>query len=199
MRHFERFSVHRELSKKRASIRKSSWTRQDAMLIAARKHYRPTKTTSRRWIRRPAPSSSTPSRSGGVGRRPGARNGAGEARRIQPRRSRFRDPHPEKHRSAGPHFGANRQAGHFPEGPRSRRETVYQEYSGRTGELVNCTIKRVEGRTNSGPRKTEAKLPRRSSRAWKATAGRPRSLRDPAGGQGQQRSRLGGIARRPSW
>jgi N utilization substance protein A len=27
----------------------------------------------------------------------------------------------------------------------AERETVFQEYSGRTGELVNCTIKRIEG------------------------------------------------------
>src|SRR5438067_8191734 len=27
----------------------------------------------------------------------------------------------------------------------AERETVFQEYSGRAGELVNCTIKRVEG------------------------------------------------------
>jgi N utilization substance protein A len=27
----------------------------------------------------------------------------------------------------------------------AERETVFNEYSGRTGELVNCTIKRVEG------------------------------------------------------
>ena len=27
----------------------------------------------------------------------------------------------------------------------AERDTVFQEYSGRTGELVNCTIKRVEG------------------------------------------------------
>ncbi len=41
----------------------------------------------------------------------------------------------------------------------AERETVYQEYSGRTGELVNCTIKRVEGLDyilDLG--KTEAKL-----------------------------------------
>jgi N utilization substance protein A len=41
----------------------------------------------------------------------------------------------------------------------AERETVYQEYSGRTGELVNCTIKRVEGPDyilDLG--KTEAKL-----------------------------------------
>ncbi|HLK47011.1 MAG TPA: transcription termination factor NusA [Bryobacteraceae bacterium] len=41
----------------------------------------------------------------------------------------------------------------------AERETVYQEYSGRAGELVNCTIKRIEGPDyvlDLG--KTEAKL-----------------------------------------
>ena len=44
----------------------------------------------------------------------------------------------------------------------AERETVYQEYSGRAGELVNCTIKRVEGPDyvlDLG--KTEAKLPKK--------------------------------------
>jgi N utilization substance protein A len=44
----------------------------------------------------------------------------------------------------------------------AERETVFQEYSGRTGELVNCAIKRVEGPdyiVDLG--KTEAKLPKR--------------------------------------
>jgi transcription termination/antitermination protein NusA len=44
----------------------------------------------------------------------------------------------------------------------AERETVYQEYSGRTGELVNCTIKRVEGPdyvVDLG--KTEARLPKK--------------------------------------
>jgi transcription termination/antitermination protein NusA len=44
----------------------------------------------------------------------------------------------------------------------AERETVYQEYSGRTGELVNCTIKRVEGPDyilDLG--KTEARLPKK--------------------------------------
>jgi len=44
----------------------------------------------------------------------------------------------------------------------AERETVFQEYSGRTGELVNCTIKRVEGLDyilDLG--KTEAKLPKK--------------------------------------
>jgi N utilization substance protein A len=44
----------------------------------------------------------------------------------------------------------------------AERETVFQEYSGRAGELVNCTIKRVEGLDyilDLG--KTEAKLPKK--------------------------------------
>ncbi|HWQ55124.1 MAG TPA: transcription termination factor NusA [Bryobacteraceae bacterium] len=44
----------------------------------------------------------------------------------------------------------------------AERETVYQEYSGRAGELVNCTVKRVEGPDyvlDLG--KTEARLPKK--------------------------------------
>ena len=44
----------------------------------------------------------------------------------------------------------------------AERETVFLEYSGRAGELVNCTIKRVEGPDyilDLG--KTEAKLPKK--------------------------------------
>src|SRR5579859_1426966 len=44
----------------------------------------------------------------------------------------------------------------------AERETVYQEYSGRTGELVNCTVKRIEGSDlvlDLG--KTEARLPKK--------------------------------------
>jgi N utilization substance protein A len=44
----------------------------------------------------------------------------------------------------------------------AERDTVFQEYSGRTGELVNCVIKRVEGpdyMLDLG--KTEAKLPKK--------------------------------------
>ena len=44
----------------------------------------------------------------------------------------------------------------------AERETVYNEYSGRVGELVNCTIKRVEGPdyvVDVG--KTEARLPKK--------------------------------------
>ncbi len=44
----------------------------------------------------------------------------------------------------------------------AERETVYQEYSGRAGELVNCSVKRIEGPDyilDLG--KTEARLPKK--------------------------------------
>jgi transcription termination/antitermination protein NusA len=44
----------------------------------------------------------------------------------------------------------------------AERETVYNEYSGRAGELVNCTVKRIEGQDlvlDLG--KTEARLPKK--------------------------------------
>ena len=44
----------------------------------------------------------------------------------------------------------------------AERETIYSEYSGRVGELVNCTIKRIEGQdliVDLG--KTEARLPKK--------------------------------------
>jgi N utilization substance protein A len=44
----------------------------------------------------------------------------------------------------------------------AERETIYNEYSGRAGELVNCTVKRIEGSdlvVDLG--KTEARLPKK--------------------------------------
>jgi N utilization substance protein A len=44
----------------------------------------------------------------------------------------------------------------------AERETIYQEYSGRVGELVNCSVKRIEGQdlvVDMG--KTEARLPKK--------------------------------------
>ena len=44
----------------------------------------------------------------------------------------------------------------------AERDTIYQEYSGRAGELVNCTVKRIEGPdlvVDLG--KTEARLPKK--------------------------------------
>ncbi len=53
----------------------------------------------------------------------------------------------------------------------AERETVFLEYSDRVGELVNCTVKRIEGPdliVDMG--KTEARLPKRNSPRSKATA-----------------------------
>jgi transcription termination/antitermination protein NusA len=53
----------------------------------------------------------------------------------------------------------------------AERETIYREYSGRVGELVNCTVKRIEGPGSGGrPGQDRSPLPKRSSRASKATA-----------------------------
>ena len=44
----------------------------------------------------------------------------------------------------------------------AERETIYTEYSDRVGELVNCTVKRIEGQDivcDLG--KTEARLPKK--------------------------------------
>jgi N utilization substance protein A len=63
----------------------------------------------------------------------------------------------------------------------AERETVFNEYSGRTGELVNCTVKRVEGPDlilDLG--KTEAQ--ERAIAPGKLFGGRPCALRHPAGG-----------------
>ncbi len=80
----------------------------------------------------------------------------------------------------------------------AERETVFNEYSGRTGELVNCTIKRVEGpdyildlgKTEATPAQEGAVAPGKLQRR------RPRALRDQAGGQVQQGSGRAGVARR---
>ena len=54
----------------------------------------------------------------------------------------------------------------------AERETVFSEYSGRVGELVNCIVKRMEGQdlvVDLG--KTEARLPKKEqSQAWRASA-----------------------------
>ena len=64
----------------------------------------------------------------------------------------------------------------------AERDTVYNEYSGRVGELVNCTVKRIEGPDvmfDLG--KTEARMPQEGAVApGKLQRGRPRALRDRA-------------------
>ncbi len=58
----------------------------------------------------------------------------------------------------------------------AERETVYSEYSNRVGELVNCTIKRIEGRTwwwtSEKPKRASPRRNRASSKtsAWATAA-----------------------------
>ena len=63
----------------------------------------------------------------------------------------------------------------------AERETVFQEYSGRVGELVNCTVKRIEGpdlHSRSG-QDGSAAAQERTVAAGKLQRRRPRALRDP--------------------
>jgi len=65
----------------------------------------------------------------------------------------------------------------------AERETVYQEYSGRTGELVNCTHQARGGAgLRSGPRQDRSQAGQEGAVApGKLQRGRPRPVRDPAG------------------
>jgi len=74
----------------------------------------------------------------------------------------FCDPVCETNRRARPHLGPNGEAGHLPEGAGGRARNHLSEYADRVGELVNTSIKRVEGLdlvVDLG--KTEARLPKR--------------------------------------
>ena len=65
-------------------------------------------------------------------------------------------------RRAGPHRGADCQASDFQKVREAERDTVYTEYHKRVGELVNCTVKRIEGPdviVDLG--RTEARMPKR--------------------------------------
>ena len=81
----------------------------------------------------------------------------------------------------------------------AERETIYTEYSDRVGELVNCTVKRIEGQDlvcDLG--KTEARLPKKEqSRLESFTVGeRVRSVIRTVEKARQERGRHR-IARRP--
>ncbi len=86
-----------------------------------------------------------------------------EARRFDPQAeigSEIRIP--KSTDGSGPHLRSDRQTGHLPKSAGSRRDTIFQEYSGRAGELVNCMVKRIEGLdlvVDLG--KTEARLPKK--------------------------------------
>ena len=176
----------------------------DAMLIAARKHYR----TNEDYIAEMDP------KTGAIQlyavkkavesvEDPVHEMTLAEARRISSSgRNRFRSSHPEEHRSAGPHFGANRQAGDFPEGPRSRagnRVPGILRPHRRAGELHHQA--RGGAGLRSGPRQDRSQAGQeRAVAPGKLQRGRPRPLRDPAGGQGPAKVRAWWCrAPRRSW
>ena len=69
----------------------------------------------------------------------------------------------------------------------AERETIHSEYSGRVGELVNCTVKRIEGQdlvVDLG--KTEARSQEGAVQAGQLQRRRPRTLRDQERGEGRQ-------------
>ena len=133
----------------------------DAMLIAARKHYR----TNEDYIAEMDP------KTGAIQlyavkkavesvEDPVHEMTLAEARRIQPQAEIGSEVRIQKSTEALGRISAQTaKQVIFQKVREAERETVYQEYSGRTGELVNCTIKRVEGPDyilDLG--KTEAKL-----------------------------------------
>jgi N utilization substance protein A len=133
----------------------------DAMLIAARKHYR----TNEDYVTEMDP------KTGAIQlyavkkavesvEDPVHEMALAEARRIQPQAEVGSEIRIQKSTEALGRISAQTaKQVIFQKVREAERETVYQEYSGRTGELVNCTIKRVEGPDyilDLG--KTEAKL-----------------------------------------
>ena len=133
----------------------------DAMLIAARKHYR----TNEDYIAEMDP------KTGAIQlyavkkavesvEDPVHEMTLAEAKRIQPQAEIGSEVRiPKSTEALGRISAQTAKQVIFQKVREAERETVYQEYSGRTGELVNCTIKRVEGPDyilDLG--KTEAKL-----------------------------------------
>ncbi len=137
----------------------------DAMLIAARKHYR----TNEDYVAEMDP------KTGAIqlyrrqkGRRSRRRSGPRDDPRPK-RAASIRQPKsareiriPKNTDALGRISAQTAKQVIFQKVREAERETVYNEYSGRAGELVNCTIKRVEGPDyvlDLG--KTEARLPKK--------------------------------------
>ena len=133
----------------------------DAMLVAARKHYR----TNEDYVADMDP------KTGAIAlyavkkavetvEDPAHEMTLGEARRIDPSVEIGSEVRIKKNTDALGRISAQTaKQVIFQKVREAERETVFQEYSGRAGELVNCTIKRVEGPDyvlDLG--KTEAKL-----------------------------------------
>ena len=133
----------------------------DAMLIAARKHYR----TNEDYIAEMDPKTGaiqlySVKKAVESVEDPVHEMTLAEAKRIQPQAEIGSEVRIQKSTEALGRISAQTaKQVIFQKVREAERETVYQEYSGRTGELVNCTIKRVEGPDyilDLG--KTEAKL-----------------------------------------
>ena len=107
------------------------------------------------------------------------------------RRGRRRNPRDETDRCAGPHFGPDRQAGDSPEGARGRaRERLFgiSGPPGRAGELRHQApgrpgLHRRHGQNRGAPRQEGAVAPRKLQRR------RSRALRDQRRGAGRQELR----------
>ena len=136
----------------------------DAMLIAARKHYR----TNEDYVADMDPKSGAISlyavkRAVEAVEDPVHEITLAEGRRIQPGAEPGDEIRIPKNTDALGRISAQTaKQVIFQKVREAERETVFNEYSGRAGELVNCTIKRVEGPDyilDLG--KTEAKLPKK--------------------------------------
>jgi transcription termination/antitermination protein NusA len=136
----------------------------DAMLIAARKHYR----TNEDYVADMDPKTGAISlyavkRVVEAVEDPVHEMTLGEARRLDPEATVGNEVRIPKNTDALGRISAQTaKQVIFQKVREAERETVFAEYSGRTGELVNCTIKRVEGLDyilDLG--KTEAKLPKK--------------------------------------
>ncbi|HYW43551.1 MAG TPA: transcription termination factor NusA [Bryobacteraceae bacterium] len=136
----------------------------DAMLIAARKHYR----TNEDYLAEMDPKTGAihlyaVKKAAETVTDPVHEMTLAEARRINPEADVGSDIRIPKNTDALGRISAQTaKQVIFQKVREAERETVYNEYSGRTGELVNCTIKRVEGLDyvlDLG--KTEAKLPKK--------------------------------------
>jgi transcription termination/antitermination protein NusA len=136
----------------------------DAMLIAARKHYR----TNEDYVADMDPKTGAiqlyaVKKAAEVVEDPVHELSLAEARRINPAAEIGMEIKLQKNTEALGRISAQTaKQVIFQKVREAERETVFNEYSGRTGELVNCTIKRVEGPDyilDLG--KTEAKLPKK--------------------------------------
>ena len=155
----------------------------DAMLIAARKHYR----TNEDYVADMDPKTGAiplfaVKKAVETVEDPVHEMTLAEARRIQPEaEAGRRNPHSEEHRCAGPHLRADRQAGDLPEGARGRARDRLQRVlraRGRAGQLHH----QARGRPglHSRSRQDRSQAAQEGAVApGELLGGRPRALRHP--------------------